>query len=198
MRATGLSPRSPAPLPARGGSAAVDPSRAGRGTDRLPNDFGRDRFVGAPAVLRAREQIRLRPHPSVVLSECSQQRAGKHTPTPRHAWRVSLPCVPALRIRSSRRLWTVNAHCSLAPTIPRSPISRVWLQRTSTSWFSSSSPRKSFVAGSLLVRTPPTYRSPPLNSRRAGGCSSGLLAIKDYVACLNHEQDPPATLEAAV
>ena len=49
--------------------------------DGLPNDLGRDRLVGAPAVLRAGEEIRLRAHPAVVLAEGREERrAERHLP----------------------------------------------------------------------------------------------------------------------
>ena len=39
--------------------------------------FGRQRLVGAPAVLLSREEVRLRPHPPVVLAQRREQRRAQ-------------------------------------------------------------------------------------------------------------------------
>ena len=53
--------------------ALVDASLAHRILDRVPHDFRRDRRVGAPALARARKEIRLRAHPPVVLAQSREQ-----------------------------------------------------------------------------------------------------------------------------
>ena len=50
------------------GDALVDAGLLRRPADGVPDGFCRDRPIGTSAVLRTREEIRLRPHPTVVLA----------------------------------------------------------------------------------------------------------------------------------
>src|SRR5687768_445351 len=54
--------------------ALVDPGVARRQTHGVPDHLARDRRVGPPAVARTREEIGLRPHPAVVLTQGGQER----------------------------------------------------------------------------------------------------------------------------
>ena len=55
----------------------VDLGALGRESHGFPDRLGRDRFVGAPAILRAGKEIRLGPHPAVVLPQRREQRRAE-------------------------------------------------------------------------------------------------------------------------
>jgi hypothetical protein len=55
----------------------VDASLLGGGPDSLPDHLPGERFVGTPAILRAREEIRLRSHPAPVVAERGEQRRAE-------------------------------------------------------------------------------------------------------------------------
>jgi hypothetical protein len=56
------------------GDALIDPSLPCGQAHGLPDHFVRDRRVCPPAVARTREELGLRPHPAVVLTQGSEER----------------------------------------------------------------------------------------------------------------------------